>query len=471
MQGRILCGIALGVASTLGGWGCSAPPKRSEAPIQFRQWKNPAGLTSAAEKAKAKGDETFPVTPPSVAEATTARPSIWTYRPGSLLFRRKPSAPPAIPVGESDGVLSNFFPGLSGKRQGDGLRLTRKERRPTATPALARRSAAPSGERLASNSPGLIPVLPVGLKIETSPKPPSPSLPEGFALAKAEEEPKASPAEEPITLIPTPDERLTSHEAPMTQPSPAPTASPSPASSVDPLSLDLPAPQGSPADSAKGPAPKTEAGEAEPAPVDEASRPASAVVEAPEKMAFAEPTPVEANPAVEAKPTVEEKPAVEADLPVKPLLPPNPSVDPVRPSPGTGTEPATSPDPAPAPSPSPSPSLETDPVLKRRPRMSRVEPMLLPPAEFPATYHAQSISRVLKEETPIDLDARAPTTTTATAAHRRPLFPRLTRLMSPKGVEDRAVTQASHPVPAKREATKRSTLSEPGEVPEWWKSL
>ena len=412
MRGRVWCGIALGVVSTLGGWGCASPPKKGEAPIQFRQWKDPAATASAKEKVR---DDSFPATPtpaPSVA-STPARASIWNYRPGSLLFRRKPSAPPAMPVGESAGSLSRYFPGLSGRDFGDALRLTRKDR-PAKTTEVAVGLAKSSGNRLASNANSRDPVsvLPVGLKIEGYPKAPAPTLPDGMA--------KAKPAEKPVQPTIAGDERLTSHETTEARVTP-----------VDPLSLDLPTP----------PAPD---------PAMSAEDVTSAPAEAPSRM----------EPAVAASAPAP-APAVEPLLPIKPQFPPSTTIEPIRPSPGTAMMSR--------------PSIAHTVALKSPPKPSRVEPMALPPAEFPPSYHAQSISRVLKEEVTADLDAR-----TVATEPRRPIFPRLAALMRPKptptpkhaaGVEDRSVETASHPrsviAPSR---PMPSTVSESTEIPEWWKA-
>ncbi len=387
MQERVLGGIALGVVMTLGGWGCSAAPKRGEAPIQFRQWKPDDKTASAKDREREKEDMSFPVTPPTVA-STTDRPSIWTYRPGSLLFKRKASAPPVMPTGESSGTLSHYFPGLSGGNAN-----------PKA-PLLAKRTG-DSKARLASNAP--ISVLPVGLRVETHPKPPSPTLPEALALARADEKPKAGPVEDAVRPVSV-EEQLTSHEAPKAEPIRPPDA-------IDALLND---PQVEPV---AVPQAKTEEADA---PVDLASRPAGATVEVP--------------------------PVVE--VPVKPQRPPEPTlaVEPIRPSPGMPT------------SSLPRRSGEENPVLAGRPKIGRVQPMLLPPAEFPATYHSESMRRVLKEDVSSDLETRPAATSVKDA--RRTLFPRISRMLKPKDEEDQAVKKASHPT------SSASTVAETGQISE-----
>ena len=423
MQGRFWCGIALGVVSTLGGWGCSAAPKRSEAPLQFHQWKPGGGASAKVEKPKPSGDDTFPVTPTEVAEATP-RPSIWNYRPGSLLFHRKPAAPPATPTGPTEaGALSRYFPGLSGKTKGDGLRLTLKNHSPFGSPAPAGGSVAATG--------GTAPLLAVGLKIETQPRAPSSSLPDSRAVARQDRKADAEPAETPVKFAPSSDASLTSHET-ITAPT-----SMAPASDVDPLSLDLPA------------APVEDAATA---PLDSSSHPAAMEVVAPSRMASVEVSTVVTAPSRMESVEVSADPAPVETAPADPAPSTMPEA-PARMEPaGKSTETV--------PSVEPLKSVEARPKRAVRPSRSRVEPMILPPAEFPATYHAQSMSRVLKEEAPIDVDQ--PLTPTPATPHR-PLFPRLARLMSPKDVKDREVMQASLAKPA-------STLGESGKVPEWWEA-
>ena len=421
------------------------------------------GPLSAKAKAKDTDDGGFPVTEPSVV-ATTPKFSIWNYRPGSLLFRRKPaSTPPAMPMGDSAGSLSHYFPGLSGKSQGESLKLARagQSAQPRAGSLLLGRSAMePTGNRLARNDDAPISVLPVGLRVENTPKSPSPSLPEPVALAKQSEESKpiapAPTVEEPVKPI-APNEQLTSLESDVPKPSATPDL-------IDGLSLDLQVePHSAP--------------QPEPAPRDPASQPASAIVEAPAQVPAT--TPPQAKAPAEVAPTRTSNPAADTplaplsstarsvkapvvaivapDLAIKPLLPPTPPMPMVRATFGTA---------APAIKPSPA----TDPVFQGRPRLSRVEPMILPPADFPSTYHAQSISRVLKEEAPTDSETKQ--VAGSVKEPRRTYFPRLTKLLSPKAEVDRSVKPASNtvtkPASIKPSPSKPLALSEPGQVPEWW---
>jgi len=93
--------------------------------------------------------------------------------------------------------------------------------------------------------------------------------------------------------------------------------------------------------------------------------------------------------------------------------------------------------------------------------------MELPPAEFPATYHTQSISRVLKEDPPVDV--RAQRVSATPKEPRRSLFPLLSRLMKSREEVDPTLEPASNAVRPPG-PSRTLALSEPGQVPEWWQA-
>jgi hypothetical protein len=431
---RYWCGIAPVVLTCLGTWGCATPSQRAEAPIQFRQWKPKpapgagAGAGAAAGISKSPAD---PATPPSPGQArakspaataatTTPANSIWNYRPGSILFRRtKPAAtPPAAASASPNGSLARFFPSLYGQEQGDPARLARA-RQPGAgdrPSMLGTVRVETTRNTLAADEPSAeerAPLLPIGLVVQAYPTPPAPPIVD-------------EPGSSPLVALARSDSQPAAAEA---------DAEARPAGAAEPIAADDP-PARKP-DLIDGLTARLEAeakatpgtvATAEPAP-DAASqaRPGD-LIPARDTLPLEAEADTNAEPASDAPAARAIAPAPPAALPVAPQR--------VLPSPSTTMQP---------------PRSIGDPALAGRPRLGEVEPMDLPPPEFPPTYHTESLRKMARERelAPALADRSARPAATVTPEPHRPVFPRLAKLWQKTvGEEDKAVK----PTSARRES-------------------
>jgi hypothetical protein len=425
---RYWCGIAPLVLTCLGTWGCATPSQRAEAPIQFRQWKPKPKPASAAANPNAPADPSAaaPAGPaqarakPPAATAATATSSpmsaIWNYRPGSIFFRKtKPAAtPPAGASASPNGSLARFFPTLYGQEQGDPARIARA-RQPGAGDRLATLGNArveTTRETLAADEPTAeerAPLLPIGLVVQAYPTPPAPPI--------AAAEPGASP----LVALARPD------------PQPAEAdADARPAGSAEPVAADAP------------PARKPDLIDGLNAQLDAEA--------APRTVATGEP-PSEAprdrpGDLIPARDTLPIEPDADAGATAN-----APSARPVAATPPAALPDATEPV-LPSPSTTMRPSRAVDaPALAGRPRLGQLEPMDLPPPEFPPTYHTESLRKMAREREPAPApalaDRSARPAATVTPEPRRPVFPRLAKLWQKTvGDEDKAVK----PTSARRES-------------------
>jgi len=438
MRRRIGCVIALGWLAGLGPWGCATSAKRGEAPLQFRDWGASSRSASASTTAG-------PVTGSSLwDESPKTASSPWRYRPGSLLFRRgtkdDPARRPAASSGPG-GTLARFFPTLHGQAEGEAARVDRA-RRPVggegpASSPLGGESIEAARTALTGSGAGVAPVLPVGIRVEAYPGP----APAAAGLARRGETPDAPTAIGSIAA----GEQLASHE---TSPSPSPAPEPEESSArehdlIDEVAAGLVA--------GKSPAAPPRAG-------------ATAVADATGPGGGPDAMPGSLSPSLdpEAAPLERPRRGDTAELAVRPMAPPESVAR--RPAAGGPAEAAaTSAPPASSPSPSRPPvRSEDDPLLAGRPRMGGAAPMALPPPEFPATYHTESLRQVAREATPADRSGRPATAPDPDlgdgASARRPLFPRLARLLTP-------AAEAPRPDSAAAKATATAKAKGPGEPP------
>jgi hypothetical protein len=400
MRRRIGWAFALAGLTALGHSGCALPPAATRSAPASPLWSPLAG-PSPAKTADPFRPETSKPPAGATASASNTGTHWWqNYRPGSLLFRRNKPAPsataakasppaPAVASSErfSDESLAQFFPKLYGRGNGEPERLARAGRPPRDDSA----SKEATGTRLASSRRPTAgpdepaPVLPVGLSVEAYPG----------------RKPAARPEVELTGREEAVDERVANGRKPLSVPKPVgATSSSDPAPRkpdlMDALSTELQLDSGS--DRTPAPTMRDGSRSRDDAPVRPASPPTSETVE---KTSFAR------------------RSQGEIDRRDEPELAVGPLASPSTPAEGhmaTHSRPAAR---VQAP-----PAREAgDPSLAGRPRYRKAEAIDLPPPEFPATYHTESVRQVIREA------ASARRLPTPEPSPHKPLLPRLSRLL------------------------------------------
>jgi hypothetical protein len=400
MRRRIGWAFALAGLTALGHSGCALPPAATRGAPAPPLW-SPLASSTPAKTADPFRPETSKPPAGATASASNTGTHWWqNYRPGSLLFRRIRPAPsataakasppaPAVASAErfSDESLAQFFPKLYGRGNGEPERLARAGRPPrddsTSKEMTGTRLA--SSRRPTAGPDDPAPVLSVGLNVEAYPGRKPADRPEVELTGREEEV----------------DESVANAPAAGRKPQPAPktvgaTSSPEPAPRkpdlMDALSTELQLDSGS--DRTPAPTMRDGSRSRDDTPPRPASPPTSETVE---KTSFARRSPGEIDRAGDRRD--------EPELAVGPLA-----------SPSTPSRPA-------ARVQTPPPREAGDPSLAGRPRYRKAEPMDLPPPEFPATYHTESVRQVVREAAPA---RRLPT---PESSPYKPLLPRLSRLL------------------------------------------